>query len=118
MPNAEDARAVWVEMLAQPERTVFVAEVDGRVCATADLLLVANLTRNARPWSIVENVVVDEAARRQGVGRALMTEVLAAAAAAGAYKVQLISAPDREAHAFYETLGFDVRADGFRKYFF
>ena len=69
VPSVVDAGATWSQMLAEPGRTVFVAEVDGDVRGTADLLLVANLTRDARPWSIVENVVVDEVARGKGGGR-------------------------------------------------
>ena len=117
MPAVDEARAVWTEMLAQPERTIVVAEVDGGVCGVADLLVVPNLTHDAHPWSIVENVVVDEPQRGRGIGRALMDAVVRAAREAGAYKVQLLSADGREAHAFYETLGFEPRAQGFRLYF-
>jgi GNAT superfamily N-acetyltransferase len=116
VPSVTDAGATWSRMLAYPDRTVFVAELHGDVCGTADLLLVANLTRDARPWSIVENVVVDEAVRGRGIGRVLMDVVVDAARAAGAYKVQLMSANGRESHAFYEALGFEPRAQGFRKY--
>ena len=116
MPSVVDARSVWDDVLAQSDRTVFVAEVDGVVVATADLLVVRNLTHDARPWSIVENVVVDAPARGTGVGRSLMDAVVQAARAAGAYKVQLLSADGREAHAFYEAIGFEPRARGFRTY--
>jgi ribosomal protein S18 acetylase RimI-like enzyme len=116
MPTVEAGRSSWAAMLDQPNRSVLVAELDHEVCGVADLLVVANLTHHARPWSIVENVVVDERSRRLGVGRALMTKVIGAARAAGAYKVQLLSADGREAHAFYRALGFEPRAQGFRRY--
>jgi GNAT superfamily N-acetyltransferase len=117
LPVADDARGTWARMLAEPNRTVFVARLDGTVCGTADLLVVTNLTHAARPWSIVENVVVDEAHRRRGVGRLLMDVVVRSAREAGAYKVQLLSAEGRDAHHFYEALGFEPRAQGFRLYF-
>jgi GNAT superfamily N-acetyltransferase len=117
MPTVEAGQSSWEAMLDQPNRSVFVAEVDREVCGVADLLVVANLTHHARPWSIVENVVVDERYRRLGVGRALMSDVIDAARGAGAYKVQLLSADGREAHAFYRALGFEPRAQGFRLYF-
>ena len=117
MPNAEDARVVWVEMLKQPGRTVFVAELGGQVRGVADLLVIPNLTHAAQPWSTVENVAVDETVRGRGIGRALMDAVVGAARAAGAYKVQLMSADGRNAHAFYEAIGFEPCAQGFRRYF-
>jgi len=37
---------------------------------------------------------------------------------AGCYKVQLLSRKHRHgAHAFYEALGFEASAEGFRRYF-
>jgi len=117
MPTVDDARPVWADVLAQPDRTVFVASRDGAVVGTADLVVVRNLTHGARPWAMVENVVVDEPVRGAGVGRLLMDAVEHAARAAGAYKVQLMSADGRAAHAFYEAVGFEPRAQGFRKYF-
>lgn len=116
MPDVEDARAAWSAMLEQPGRTVLVAEVDGAVRAVADVLVVPNLTHDAQPWAIVENVVVDEPVRGGGVGRFLMDAVVRTARRAGAYKVQLMSADGREAHAFYEAIGFEARARGFRRY--
>ena len=84
---------------------------------TADLLIVSNLTHAGDPWAIVENVIVDRAARRGGIGRALMSELLRRCDAAGCYKVQLLSRKHRhEAHAFYRSLGFEPVAEGFRRH--
>jgi len=59
----------------------------------------------------VEDVVVDESARGQGVGEALVRAALAAAAEAGARSVGLTSAPEREAaNRLYRRLGFEQRA--------
>src|ERR1700683_238595 len=64
------------EMAAQSGRYLLVAEVDENVVGTADLLIVPNLTHGGAPWAIVENVVVNEGARRRGVGSALMDEAV------------------------------------------
>jgi hypothetical protein len=45
-----------------------------------------------------------------------MDAVVRTARRAGAYKVQLMSADGREAHSFYEAIGFEARARGFRRY--
>jgi ribosomal protein S18 acetylase RimI-like enzyme len=59
---------------------------------------------------IVEDVVVDEAARGQGVGEALVRAAQAAAAEAGATSVGLTSRPEREAaNRLYRRLGFELR---------
>ena len=112
--GAEDR---YERIRAQTGRRLLVAVVDGVVLGTADMLIVPNLTHDGRPWMIVENVVVDTGARRQGVGQALMDDVLRRARDASCYKIQLLSRKGRsEAHAFYERLGFEASAEGFRRY--
>jgi GNAT superfamily N-acetyltransferase len=97
--------------------SVFVADVDGQVKGTATLVVVPNLTHNAQPWAQLENMVVDEALRGSGVGRAILRHCLQAAWAAGCYKVQLQSDNARSgAHAFYEREGFVASSRGYRLY--
>jgi predicted N-acetyltransferase YhbS len=114
---ARRASDTWEQILASSGRTVLVAEDGGELVGSADLVVVPNLTHDAAPWAIVENVVVADARRRQGMGRALMEEAVARARAAGCYKVQLLSRLDRAgAHDFYRALGFERLAEGFRLY--
>jgi GNAT superfamily N-acetyltransferase len=115
--EGQHARAILATILDQPGRALLVAERDGEVVGTADLLIVPNLMRQGAPWAIVENVVVSERLRRHGIGRALFEEVLRLAREAGSYKLQLISNKHRgEAHAFYRSVGFVATAEGFRLY--
>lgn len=107
----------WTRMETDPDRTVLVAERRGQIIGTLDLLIVANLTHDARSWAIVDNVVVDPACRRGGVGRALVEDAVDRAVRAGCYKVELVSHESRQgAHAFYKSLGFTNSATGFRRY--
>jgi GNAT superfamily N-acetyltransferase len=107
----------WTRIETDPDRTVLVAERRGQIIGTLDLILVANLTHDAQPWAIVDNVVVDSAARRGGVGRALVEEAVDRATRSGCYKVELLSHEARHgAHAFYQALGFANSATGFRRY--
>jgi len=58
----------------------------------------------------IEDVVVDEAARGQGVGTALTREAIRLARAAGARTIDLTTRPSREAASrLYEHLGFGLR---------
>jgi ribosomal protein S18 acetylase RimI-like enzyme len=58
----------------------------------------------------IEDVVVDESARGQGVGTALSREAIRLAKAAGARTIDLTSRPSREsANRLYERLGFRLR---------
>lgn len=60
--------------------------------------------------SIVEDVIVDESARRQGIGEALMRSAIELAREAGADGLSLTSNPQREAaNQLYQSMGFALR---------
>jgi GNAT superfamily N-acetyltransferase len=117
-PWVEDpeARRVLEQILASPDRRLIVAEQHGQLVGSADAVCVPNLTRAGRPWVGVENIVVDERARRQGVGTALLAHLCDWAAERGAYKVQLITGTANPGKLdFYRRAGFEDRS-GFRRY--
>lgn len=107
----------WTRIETDEDRSVLVAERRGQIIGTLDLLVVANLTHDAKPWALVDNVVVATGRRRAGVGRALLDDAVDRATHAGCYKVEVLSRESRNgAHAFYTTLGFANTAEGFRRY--
>jgi N-acetylglutamate synthase-like GNAT family acetyltransferase len=111
------ASGAFAAIDADPSQTLLVAEDGGSVVGTLHLVIVPNLTHHAKPWAIVENIVVNELNRGAGLGRALLEEAVRRAVDAGCYKVQLLSRAEREgAHAFYGSLGFESSAVGFRRY--
>jgi ribosomal protein S18 acetylase RimI-like enzyme len=60
--------------------------------------------------SVIEDVVVDEAARGRGIGAALIREAIERARAAGADGISLTSNPQREAaNRLYQSIGFQLR---------
>jgi ribosomal protein S18 acetylase RimI-like enzyme len=60
--------------------------------------------------SIIEDVIVDESARRQGIGEGLVRYAIGSAREAGADGVSLTSNPQREAaNQLYQSLGFELR---------
>ncbi len=116
--TAETIRQIFSEIISLPNQFFLVAEKDGFVAGTLFLQITPNLSHNARPWAVLENLVVDSRFRGQGLGRLLVEHALTACRDAGCYKVQLLSSNKRKgAHQFYRSLGFEESAVGFRKYF-
>jgi ribosomal protein S18 acetylase RimI-like enzyme len=117
-PATQSALDVWRAIEAQQGRMVFVAHSAATVVGTVDCAVLPNLTRGARPFMLVENVVVSAGYRRAGVGSALLDAAVHLARQAGCYKVQLLSRAERDAaHALYESRGFRPVAQGYRVYF-
>ena len=87
---------------------------DGEVVGTLTLVLF-RIPTGLRAW--IEDVVVDEAARGQGVGEALNREAIRLASEAGARNVDLTSRPSREAaNRLYRRLGFEQRETNVYRY--
>jgi GNAT superfamily N-acetyltransferase len=110
LTDGSDA-AAFAQILGSPGLHLFVLEADGVVVATTYLNVIPNLTRSASPYAVIENVVVEEAARGSGLGKQIMAATLQAAWDAGCYKAMLQTGSRRPAtHAFYRACGFSPDA--------
>jgi len=105
---AAPTREVLARIVADPATTLFVARDGDRVVGMLTLALF-EIPTGVRAW--IEDVVVDGAARSQGVAAGLVQAALDRAAAAGARTVDLTSRPDREAaNRLYQRMGFETRS--------
>ena len=117
-PSLDDYRRVFEQAHAMPGHELIVAEENSEVIGTTVIVIVPNLSHSGLPWAVVENVVTDQRFQRRGIGRLMMEYAISRAREAGCYKLQLASSKTRdEAHQFYENLGFEASAHGFRLYF-
>ncbi|HEV3253105.1 MAG TPA: GNAT family N-acetyltransferase [Candidatus Acidoferrales bacterium] len=92
-------------ILDDAQHAVFVAEAAGRVAGWVHVFVYRTMESDAR--AEIGGLVVDEAARSRGIGRALMAGAEAWAREKGCQAVGLRSNVIREkAHAFYEALGY------------
>jgi ribosomal protein S18 acetylase RimI-like enzyme len=96
--------------------TLLAARLDGQIVGLLTLAMFP-IPTGFRAW--IEDVIVDEAARGQGIGEALTKEALDLAEAAGARTVDLTSRPSREAAGrLYERVGFAERSTRIYRYTF
>jgi ribosomal protein S18 acetylase RimI-like enzyme len=101
------AGPMWSALMTSGFTTVFVADVGGALVSSCTLALVPNLSRGARPYGVIENVVTDAGHRRRGLGRAVLEAAIEKAQQADCYKVFLATGSKRESTLrFYEGLGF------------
>jgi ribosomal protein S18 acetylase RimI-like enzyme len=109
-------RAALERIAGSDATTLLVAWSDGRLAGTLSLVMFP-IPTGIRAW--IEDVVVDQAARGQGIGEALTMAALRRAEAAGARTVDLTSRASREAAGrLYERVGFQSRETRFYRYAF
>jgi GNAT superfamily N-acetyltransferase len=117
--SAVNVKASQIELVSKDKDTaLFVCEQDQVVRGTALVSLCADVMFGSQPFAVVENVIVYESYRAQGLGTALLEEVERFCFSNNCSKIMLLSASQRiEAHQFFESVGFSgtVKA-GFVKY--
>lgn len=110
-PGRPELEAVWAEALANPKCAYFGGFGNGELVSSCTILVVPNLTRGARPYALIENVVTHRDHRSKGFGRALLARALEFAWSHRCYKVMLMTGRKDEAtRHFYQGAGFDGEA--------
>jgi GNAT superfamily N-acetyltransferase len=98
-----------------PGEELLVAEIEGRVVGTIQITYCQTLVHRGRMRATLESVHVSPDLRGQGVGATMVMQSIARAKARGAGVVQLTSNKlRRDAHRFYERLGFKRSHEGFK----
>ncbi|MGL4975785.1 MAG: GNAT family N-acetyltransferase [Bosea sp. (in: a-proteobacteria)] len=101
------AEEAWAGLLASGLMKVFVADCEGALVSSCTMAIIPNMTRGARPYGVVENVVTNRNWRKKGLGRAVLAQAMEAAWRVGCYKVMLATGSKQpETLRFYETAGF------------
>ncbi len=99
--------AARLALSANPGAHLFVAEADGELVSSCVLFVLPNLSRGARPFGLVENVVTRRDRRKRGFATAVLGHVLAFAWEEGCYKVMLLTGrSDPAVHRLYRRAGF------------
>jgi GNAT superfamily N-acetyltransferase len=106
-PATEEQVAARLEGFIQLGQEALVAELDGEVVGVTALSIMHALHRPA-PVGRMSVLVVSEAMRGRGIGRALVAAAEARLAERGCGLVEVTSNMRRaEAHQFYEGLGYE-----------
>jgi ribosomal protein S18 acetylase RimI-like enzyme len=108
--------AALAAITASPAVTVLIARSEGQIAGSLTLAMFP-IPTGLRAW--IEDVVVDDAARGQGIGALLTAEALRLARVAGARTVDLTTRQSREAAGrLYERAGFQQRETRLYRYSF
>jgi len=108
--------AAFDAIVRSPENLLFVAVDGDEVVGTFQLTFIPNLTGRGALRVKVESVKVKAARRSGGIGGRMMAHAEEVARTRGAAAMELTSNKTRkDAHRFYERLGFSRSHEGFKK---
>ena len=107
LPVDDTLHQHWQSILNN-DTLFYVVGRDGEsVVSTCALTIIPNLTRSARPYGLIENVVTHPNYRKRGIGTQMLHYALEFAWSQNCYKVMLLTGSKNEAVVrFYENAGF------------
>ena len=104
----EKLTILWLEILENPNHFCLVIEEDNKIVSSCNLIIIENLTRGARPYALIENVVTHRDYRKRGCAAAILKRAIEIAKDKNCYKVMLMtSRKDDSTLKFYEEAGFN-----------
>ena len=105
--GADALEKAWCDILDDPRMHFFILESRAIPISLCVLDIIPNLTRGARPYGLIENVVTRREYRNQGFGTVLLGHALDVAWNNGCYKVMLLTGRiDPAVFRLYEKAGF------------
>jgi GNAT superfamily N-acetyltransferase len=114
-PLPQDYYAAFEAIAASPANALYVAEIDGEIVGTMQLTFVPGLDYLGAERMMIEAVRVARGRRNAGLGKAMIAEAVAIAHRRGCQRVELTSSASRkDAHRFYERLGFTASHVGMK----
>jgi aminoglycoside 6'-N-acetyltransferase I len=116
-PSDVEAMAATLELLGKDLDHLFLAaRIDAACVGTGTGVVCHGLYGGLDTYLVIEDVVVDEAHRRQGIASALIAELERFALERSCRQMIVLSESVRhDAHGLYGSLGFESRWTGFKK---
>ncbi len=106
-PLPESYTKAFEEIEQDKNNELIVAEKDGEIVGILQITFTPSISLQGGKRATIESVRVDEKYRGQGFGKELMNWAIERAREENCFAVQLTTNADRkDAHRFYEDLGF------------
>ena len=104
----EHLMKTWDTILNDPNHHLIVMEVGGEIVSACGCVVIPNLTRNVRPYALIENVVTKEKHRGRGYARKCLDYAKEIAVADNCYKIMLMTgSKEPSTMRFYESAGYN-----------
>ena len=106
--NSEYLENTWKTIIEDINHHIVVKEINGKIVSSCVCVIVPNLTRNIRPYALIENVVTNDEYRGKGYATECLNYVKEIAIKNNCYKMMLLTGTKNEnTVAFYKSAGYN-----------
>ena len=106
--NSEYLENTWKTIIEDINHHIVVKEINGKIVSSCVCVIVPNLTRNIRPYALIENVVTNEGYRGKGYATECLNYAKEIAIKNNCYKMMLLTGTKSEnTLAFYKSAGYN-----------
>ena len=106
--KSEYLENTWKTIIEDINHHIVVKEINGKIVSSCVCVIVPNLTRNIRPYALIENVVTNEEYRGKGYATECLNYAKEIAIKNNCYKMMLLTGTKSEnTLAFYKNAGYN-----------
>ena len=106
--NSEYLENTWKTIIEDINHHIVIKEINGKIVSSCVCVIVPNLTRNIRPYALIENVVTNEKYRGKGYATECLNYAKEIAIKNNCYKMMLLTGTKSEnTLAFYKSAGYN-----------
>ena len=106
--NSEHLENTWKTIIEDINHHIVVKEINGKIVSSCVCVIIPNLTRNIRPYALIENVVTNEGYRGKGYATECLNYAKEIAIKNNCYKMMLLTGTKNEnTLAFYKSAGYN-----------
>ena len=105
---SEHLASTWNQIIQDENHHFIVNEVNGKIVSSCVCVIIPNLTRNVRPYALVENVVTHSQHRGKGYATQCLDYARELAERQNCYKMMLLTgSKDSKTLSFYQNAGYN-----------
>ena len=109
--NSDYLENTWKTIIEDINHHIIVNEINGKIVSSCVCVIIPNLTRNIRPYALIENAVTNDEYRGKGYATECLNYAKEIAIKNNCYKMMLLTGTKSEnTLAFYKNAGYNSDA--------
>ena len=100
--------SIWTKIIDNPDHHLLLGHIENKLVSSCVIVVIDNLTREQKPYAVIENVITHPDYRNRGYASAILSTAKDIAVKNGCYKIMLMTGSKQESTLnFYRRAGYN-----------